>query len=241
MRTNIRASYTKFSESSGPILKVMARIQAEAPAAMRDKDLSKQHHAMQHGSVVLLSGFLESFLRSVCEVFFLELHGRGVGFKELKKYYLDIHLREGAAHLADLVKRESKKKTSALSDSSAFARRLGAPFSDESKAPVWEAFARTKGNPSSSVVKSVLSTLGVNGGFDSLSEAIGKKYSPTVMIQFLDTLIELRNESAHTGSTSSVPPPSYVIDTVQYCRYLTLAICRLVDRRLTELLHEFNK
>lgn len=235
MRKNIRSVYTQFSASSAPILKVMSRIQGETAAALKDKSLLEQHHTMQHGSVVLLSGFLESFLRSVCEVFFTELRAKGVGLKALGPDYLSTHLREGAGHLSDLIKREGKKKSLTFSDSTAFAKRFVAPFSDDLKSPVWEAFARTKGNPSSSVVTAVLDGLGITGGFNSLSTAINGKYSANTMVQLLNNLIELRNESAHTGKTTNVPQPSDITEIVLFCRYLALAVCRLADKKVSVL------
>ena len=77
MRSSIRAAYTEFSESSGPILKLMAKVQNETPQAMRDSDLLAQHNTIQLGSVVLLSGNLESFLRTTCEAYFAELLSKG--------------------------------------------------------------------------------------------------------------------------------------------------------------------
>jgi hypothetical protein len=234
MRPSIRSSYTEFTSSSAPIIKLMQRVQADAALALRDKSVLAQHNTIQLGSVVLLSGFLESFLRSVCESYFAELHKKGFGISALGDDFLKVHLREGAGHLADLVKRESKRRNS-LSDSSAFVRRLVAPIIDSSKSPVWEAFARTQGNPSADVVKAILKGLGINGGFEALAAAIDEKYSANIMTQLLTSLNELRNESAHTGTTANVPQPSTIIDLVQFTRYLTLSVCRLVDRKVTEL------
>ncbi|MCW3700998.1 HEPN domain-containing protein [Burkholderia cenocepacia] len=212
----------------------MSRIQAEAPHALRDKAVFDQHNTIQLGAVVLLSGFLESFLRSACESYFAELASKGFGMRSLGDEYLKVHLREGAGHLADLVKRESKRKNS-LSDSSAFVRRLVAPISDATKSPVWEAFARTQGNPSAEVVKSILQGLDIKGGFSALDTAIGNKYSAATMAQLLNNLNDLRNECAHTGTTTNVPQPSTINDLVQFTRLLALAICRLLDRKVTEL------
>ncbi|MEM5461933.1 HEPN domain-containing protein [Paraburkholderia phytofirmans] len=234
MRESIRSSYSEFSKSAAPIIKLMERIQSESANAMRDRALLAQHNTVQLGSVVLLSGFLESFLRSVCASYFAELSNKGLGMHSLGDEFLKIHLREGAGHLSDMVKREQKRKKS-LSDSSAFVRRLVAPIMDPTKAPVWEAFARTQGNPSSDVVTAILAGLGIKGGFSALDDAIGRKYSASTMTQLLNNLTELRNESAHTGTATNVPQPSTIMDLVQFARYLTLAICRLVDRKITEL------
>jgi hypothetical protein len=235
MRKSIRAPFTEFSESARPILKLMERIQSEAPQALRDKDLPAQHNTMQLGSVVLLSGYLESFLRSACESYFAELLSKGHGMDRLGDEYLKIHLREGAGHLSDLVRRELKQKKHALADSSSFVRRLVAPIMDTTKSPVWEAFARTQGNPSPEVLSDMLKGLGINGGFDAVEKALGNKYSANTLAQRLRNLNDLRNECAHTGTASSVPQPSTVIDLVQFTRYLTLAVCRLIDKKISEL------
>ena len=151
----------------------------------------------------------------------------------LSSSYLETHLREGAGYLADLVKREVKRKNS-LTDSSAFVRRLVAPIIDTTKSPVWEAFARTQGNPSPDVVKNVLIGLEIKGGFDAIAQALNGKYSSSTLTSLLKNLNDIRNECAHTGKTSSVPQPSSIIDLVQFTRYLALGICRLIDQKITE-------
>ena len=234
MRPSIREAYSEFSDSATPILKLMERIQRESSLALRDQSLLSQHNTIQLGSVVLLSGFIESFLRSACESYFAELLKKGFGMQHLGDEFLRTHLREGAGHLSDLVRREVKH-TNSLSDSSAFVRRLVAPIIDSSRAPVWEAFARTQGNPSPEVIGAILRGLGIKGGFDALDSAISSRYSAATMVRLLKNLNELRNECAHTGTATNVPQPSTVIDMVQFARLLALAICRLVDKKITEL------
>lgn len=235
MRQSIRTPYTEYSDAARPILKLMERIQGEATLALRDRGLLAQHNTVQLGSVVLLSGFLESFLRAVCEGYFAELLSKGYGMNQLGQQYLTIHLREGAGHLSDLVKRELRQKN-ALTESSAFVRRLVAPIMDTAKSPVWEAFARTQGNPSPDVLKTILDGLGIKGGFTAIEAALGKqKYSASTLAQLLKNLNDLRNECAHSGTAQSVPQPSTIVDLVQFTRHLALAVCRLVDQKITEL------
>lgn len=236
MRKSIRASYREFSDSARPIIKLMERIQREAPQTLRDKDLPAQHSTMQLGSVVLLSGYLESFLRSACESYFAELLSRGYGMDKLGDEYLKIHLREGAGVLSDLVKRELRQKNRALTDSSAFVQRLVAPIMDTTKSPVWEAFARTQGNPSPDVFADLLRGLGIKGGFNAVEVALGNKYSASTLAGRLRNLNDLRNECAHTGTASSVPQPSTVIDLVHFTRHLTLGVCRLIDSKVTQVI-----
>lgn len=234
MRKFIRASYTEFSASAGPILKLMVRVQNESAQAMRDSTLLAQHNTIQLGGVVLLSGFLESFLRATCEAYFTELLSKGYGMNRLSAAFLETHLREGAGYLEDLVKREVKRKNS-LADSSAFVRRLVAPILDATKSPVWEAFARTQGNPSPDVVKSMLSGLEIRGGFDAIATALKGKYSASTLASLLKNMNDIRNECAHTGTAASVPQPSTIIDLVEFTRYLALGISRLVDQKITQL------
>lgn len=234
MRQAIRFTYSQFSQSALPILKLMDRVTSETPAALRNSDLFAQHKSIQLGSVVLISGYLESFLRAVCETYFAELARKGFGMSNLGDEYLSIHLREGAGHLADLVKREQRKKKP-FSESSAFVRRLVAPILDNTKSPVWEAFARTQGNPSPEVVKAILKALGIKGGFDVIETALDGKYSSNTLATLLTNLNEIRNECAHTGTASSVPSPGAIKDLVQYTRHLTLGICRVVDNKISQI------
>lgn len=235
MRKSIRAPFKEFSESARPIIKLMERIQCEAPQALRDKNLLAQHNTMQLGCIVLLSGYLESFMRSVCESYFVELSNKGYGMNKLDHKYLSIHLREGAGVLSDLVKRELKQDKHVLTDSSAFVRRLVAPIIDPTKSPVWEAFARTRSNPSPEVLGDVLQSLGIKGGFNAVETALGNKYSPNTLRELLRNLNDLRNECAHTGTASSVPQPSTVINLAQFAKYLTLGVCRLIDHKVTQI------
>lgn len=236
MRKSIRSAFTEFSTSVKPIVGLMDRVVNEAPLALRDAEVRAQHHAIQSGGVVLLSGFLESFLRSVCENYFSELSIKGYGMKSLGDDFLAIHLREGAGHLADIVKRETKRQQGDFSDSSEFVRRLVAPIADASKSPAWEAFARTQGNPSAQVIKTMLEGLGIKGGLDSLALAINVRYSASAIQGLLKNLIDVRNECAHTGSVVNIPQPSTVVDLTFFTRVLALGICKLVDQKITNLM-----
>lgn len=236
MRPLIRQTYINFVSSVRPIEHLMERIQLEAIQAMRDGKLRAQHASIQCGSIVLLSGYLEAFLRSCCENYFVELSSRGVGMQHLGQKYLEVHLREGAGFLADIIKRESRKNASSLPDSSAFVKRLVAPIADASKSPAWEAFARTQGNPSAKVIKQFLAGLGISGGLGSLDAAIDGRYSANTIEQLLTNFIDVRNECAHSGVSASLLTPSQILDLAYFVRSLTLGICRLVSHRATEVI-----
>lgn len=234
MRRPIRSCFNEFSACAKPLAELMFRVQAEANLALRDQSIRSQHHAIQCGSIVLLSGYLESFIRSICETYFAILSAKGFGMAALGSEFLEVHLREGAGHLAELVKRERRKNQS-LTGATAFVRRLMAPIADASKSPSWEAFARTQGNPSPEVLKSVLRGLGVKGGLDAVATATNGRYSAAAAQQLLQNLIDLRNECAHTGSATSVPQPSTVLDLVYFTRVLVLGVCGVVDKQITAL------
>ncbi len=213
----------------------MRRIQSEAPLALKDQNLRLQHHAIQCGSVVLLSGYLESFIRSVCESYFAVLSTKGFGVSRLGNEILEVHLREGASHLSDLVKRDGKRHPKTLANSSAFVRKLVAPIADASKSPAWEAFARTQGNPSPEVLKTVLRGLGIKGGLEAVEVAMNSRYSAAVAQQLLQNINDLRNECAHTGSATIPPQPSTVLDLVYFTRVLVLGVCGVVDKHISEV------
>jgi len=236
MRKSIRNCFQDFSESARPISQLMKSIQGQAPGALKDKYLRAQHGTIQLGSVVLLSGYLESYLKAICEAYFAELLTKGFGAKKLGDRVVETHLREGAGHLTDLVKRESKKSPGSLTESEAFVRRLVAPILDANKAPVWEAFARTQGNPSPRVVKDVLKGLGISDPFQRASVAVNGRYSSATFDQLLQNFVDLRNECAHTGTAQVVPSPSTIYDFVMLLRTLTLGIAKIVDLRVTEII-----
>jgi hypothetical protein len=235
MRQSIRSCFNEFTVSAKPIEQLMHRIHSEASLALKDPSLRSQHHAVQCGSVVLLSGYLESFIRSLCENYFTVLSMKGFGMAQLGQEFLDLHLRQGAVHLADLVKREGKQSPKTFSNSSEFVRKLVAPIADATKSPTWEAFARTQGNPSPEVLKSVLRGLGIRGGLPAIEAAMKSRYSAASTQQFLQNLVDIRNECAHTGSAASIPAPSTVLDLVYFTRVLVLGVCRVVDQKITDL------
>lgn len=213
----------------------MHRIHSEAPLALKDSNLRSQHRTVQCGSVVLLSGYLESFIRSLCETYFSVLSLKGFGMSSLGHEFLEVHLRDGAGHLSDLVKREGRRHPKTYSSSSAFVRKLVAPIADASKSPTWEAFARTQGNPSPEVLKSVLRGLGVKGGLPTVEVAMKGRYSAAATQHMLQNLIDVRNECAHTGSATSVPSPGAVLDLVYFTRVLVLGVCSAVDKHITDV------
>lgn len=222
--------YLKFSKSVKPILSLMDNIQNNAALSLTNHSLHAQHQTIQSGSIVLASGFLESFLRDICETYFIELAKKGVGLNILGQDFLEIHLKEGAGHLSDLVKRESRKSSSkTLQESLIFARRLVDPLNNNTLSPAWEAFARTQGNPSSETIKKILKGLGIKSGFTNLERAVNGRYSNSTIELMLTNFLELRNECAHTGISSNIPTPGQIKDTISFLRIITYGICKLVN------------
>jgi hypothetical protein len=234
MREQFRASFQSLSNSVKPIRGLMAGVRAQAAAALRDNDVRAQHSALHCASVVVMSGYLESFMREAAEAFFAELKNANRGLGTLDDKFVHVHYTQGARILTNLVSGE--KIGSKFSEAAVMLQRLSAPISDADAPPLWEAFARTDANPSAAVIKAYLAGFGINDGLSVVSEAINQTYSPAALETTLLAFIAVRNECAHTGSAKSVPSTSDIEGYVTFLRTLALGVTKALNQRLSAIL-----
>lgn len=81
-------------------------IDAHAQDALKDAAVQARHETTLCAATVILSGFLESFLREVAEEMIAEICGRSVPFDQLPAKVRVTHYWDGAAHVREMARQE---------------------------------------------------------------------------------------------------------------------------------------
>ena len=115
--TNLKASLTRVRD-------IAADIDANAQAALANPLVQARHETTLCAATVILSGFLESFLREVAEEMITEICSRAVPFDDLPSKIRVTHYGDGGGKLKDVVRSEGKKQPLSLAKASDVARRL---------------------------------------------------------------------------------------------------------------------
>ncbi|UYK64771.1 HEPN domain-containing protein [Xanthomonas sacchari] len=232
MASGLRLQFRTFSEAAKPIAALMNDVDAQASAALRNGAVRAKHVAVRSASLVLLSGFLESFLRQGAEAFFLELSNKGLKYSQLPAEMHKVHFVQGLDWMAKRVARKGEID-SGFADTITALARVSEPPSKNLAALLWEAFAVTKGNPGPEVIAEYMRNFGVADGLRKI--AVAGNIDPTFLRASLTSFIKLRNECAHTGAAKDPPLPSDVREYVDLLRRLTLGISRVLEKRVAEL------
>lgn len=233
MARQLRSLFRTFSTSAKPINKLMDDIDSQAFDALRSAEIREKHEAIRSASVVLLSGFLESFLRDSAEIFFVELKNRGLKYSELPEIMHETHFIGGLEEAHRIAKSDKKNNDSLFLGAQAAVRDIWHPPTSGVSALFWRAFAVTKGNPGPDVIADYLRNFGVKNPLGRLAEESG--IAEKSIRSTLRTFIELRNECAHTGAVKNTPQPSGVRDFVLFLRALTLSISKVLEKKLAEI------
>ena len=232
MASGLRLQFRTFSEAAKPIASLMDDVDAEASAALRNAAVRAKHVAVRSASLVLLSGFLESFLRQGAEAFFTELSDKGLKYSQLPAEMHKVHFVNGLDWMA---KRAARREEFAggFADTITALTRVAEPPTKNMSALLWEAFAVTKGNPGPDVIAEYMKNFGVSDGLRRIGEA--GNVDPAFLRASLTSFIKLRNECAHTGAAKNPPLPSDVRDYVDLLRRLALGVSRVLEKRVSEL------
>jgi len=229
MPSKLRVQFRTFSESAKPIVKLMDDMDADVANALGNSMVRDKHAAVRNASVVLLSGFLESFLKQSAEAFFDELRSRGIRYSELPQRMRKVHFSGGLSEIQKIAKDDDD----VFSDTQVALGRLAGPSRDDVASLYWQAFAVTKGNPGSVVVKEYLKNFDIKNPLNALAVEVSS--DETLIDMTLDSFISLRNECAHTGRAKNTPKTSEVRDFVFFLRRLTLGISRVLERTVSDL------
>jgi hypothetical protein len=187
--------------------------------------------AIRCGSVVLLSGYLESFLKDCMCSFITHLNGLGIPLTKLPKKMKYIHFENGARALSKQIKRD--KKSGDMTHCEDLAARLASVSSATGYQLAWEAFADTRANPGPEVIKDIINSVGIDSPWEKLKAASPPNLGDLEL--FLMSFIEMRNECAHSGYTTSPPTASDLIGYGESMDGIGKAIVNVLEVRLTEL------
>lgn len=184
--------------------------------ALADPLVRDRHETQQCGSVVLLTGYFEAFLKDLVKRYIEELSACGIAFANLPKKVQEQHLIGGGKVLTKAAECVRKGKPAPFGDATPqdIIARLHSAYSGKSYQIVWEAFANTQSNPGPDVVKEIAESLELKNFWPTVSSHSGDRlrWSDSAMISKLRDLIEKRNACAHTGTVSPIPTAGDILD-----------------------------
>jgi hypothetical protein len=207
--TNLKASLDK-------VRAIADDIDAHAQDALKDAAILARHETTLCAATVILSGFLESFLREIAEEMIAEICSRSVPFDQLPSKVRVTHYWDGAAHVREMARQERSADPLLLSKAADAARRLASV--DGVQLPyeiVWEAFAQTQANPGPDEVSAFLKRFHIDEPLPTLAAAMNT--TENTLALSLRSFMEVRNECAHTGKAKNVPTTS---DVREYCKLI---------------------
>lgn len=178
---------------------------------------------------VILSGFLETFLKEIAEKYVHTICDRKVSFHLLPKKTQQRHFIEGGKLLG--LKFQNHGRVSWINANyEDMVQRLSSPTISTKYVLLWEAYATTQGNPGPSVIEEILRNLGVDKCPSKLDTALGGNY-PTDKLA-LQSFIEVRNECAHTGSALTVPSTNEIRGFSSLIFRIAEAVVKILEERL---------
>lgn len=188
-------------------------VDAHVQDALKDADVQERHETTLCAATVILSGFLESFLREAAEEMISDICGRTIPFDHLPSQVRITHFLDGAVHLRNLAGEEKSSNPLILAQASDTASRLSSVSGPQMPYEiVWEAFANTQANPGSKELGTYLKRFHIFEPIRTLAATM--KTSENALALRLNSFMEIRNECAHTGRAKNNPTPS---DVRGYC------------------------
>jgi hypothetical protein len=195
---------------------ITADIDAHAQPALADPCIQARHETTLCAATVILSGFLESFLREVAEEVISDICNRSVPFNDLPDKIRVTHYWKGANCLAEIARRERLENPVVLARAFDAARRLASVGKSELPYEiVWEAFAETQANPGPEQISDFLKRFNVEKPLPTLAAAMNT--TENTLAIGLKSFMEVRNECAHTGKATNVPTTT---DVRGYCELI---------------------
>lgn len=193
---NLRSSLNRVRD-------ITADIDANARAALKHSAIQARHETTLCAATVILSGFLESFLKEIAEEVISDICNRAVPFASLPDKIRVTHFRDGAKCVSEMARRESAENPLALAKATDAARRLASVGAQLPYDIVWEAFAETQANPGPSQISDFLRRFAIDKPLPTLAAAM--KVGENTLVINLTSFMEVRHECAHTGSATNVP------------------------------------
>ncbi len=201
-------------------------IDIHAQEALAQPAVQARHETTLCAATVILSGFLESFLRDVAEEMISVICAKGIPFDQLPPKVRITHFLDGALHLREIAGEEKVVSPLQLTQASDAARRLASVSGPQMPYEIlWEAFANTQANPGSKEIGDYLRRFHISEPIPTLASAMNVSTN-TVAIR-LNSFMEVRNECAHTGSAKIIPTASDLRDYCQLIEDVASAIVKV--------------
>jgi RiboL-PSP-HEPN len=161
------------------------------------------------GSVVVTSGYFESFLSDLVKSYVMALNLKQFSFNGLPDKIQKTHYQDGAKFLLRIIQNQAPGHSTTRED---VLRRLNTVLGPRPYELVWEAFANTHSNPGVETLESILKRCGISNPWEKLAEAISVKAE--IIKSNLEGFITVRNDCAHTGTAIDIPATSTLLS---YC------------------------
>jgi hypothetical protein len=187
--------------------------------------------AIRCGAVVLLSGYFETFLKDCMCKFITQVNGLGKPLSTLPGKMKITHFENGARALSKEIRKAKKINDTSLCED--LAARLASVSASTGYTLAWEAFADTDANPGPSIVGGLLSSVGIEDPWRKIKAVPPGGLGDLDLV--LTSFIEMRNECAHSGNTTSPPTASDLTQYGQNFAGLGTAIVVVLETRLSEL------
>lgn len=186
-------------------------------------------NAISCASVVLLSGYFESYLKDTVQEYIREINLLGKPISIIPYDMKAKHYAGGADALILASKKDKNLKATSISED--LTRRLASLQNSTGYELAWESFANTKSNPGTETVRAILTGLEVDKTWPEINNLILQHGR---LDTFLSSFIEMRNVCAHTGRHHTPPSAADLSDYVERFRALAECIDMLIGIRLEE-------
>jgi HEPN superfamily RiboL-PSP-like protein len=205
-----------FKTSLDRVRAIADDIDAHVQDALKDSAIQARHETTLCAATVILSGFLESFLREAAEEMIADICSRAVPFDQLPPKIRITHYWDGAQHIREMARQERSADPLVLAKAADAARRLASVGTAQLPYEIlWEAFADTQANPGPDEISAYLKRFHIPEPLPTLATAMNT--TQNTLSLSLRSFMEIRNECAHTGSAKNVPTTS---DVHGYCKLL---------------------
>lgn len=198
------------------------------PAALSPNRLAVTN-AISCASVVLLSGYFESYLKDLIREYIEGINGLAKPLSAIPNNMQCKHYSGGAEALAWASKRDKELQTLVMSQD--LSNRLASLSSVSGYVLAWEAFANTKSNPGTDTIASLLSGLEIEKGWTTIHD-LSTEYGR--LDAFLTAFMKLRNVCAHTGRHNNPPTGADLLDYIDKFRRLSECIEMTIAVRLDQ-------
>jgi RiboL-PSP-HEPN len=229
----MRKTLANLQSSLSRVRDITVDIDGNAQAALADSTVQARHETTLCAATVILSGFLESFLREVAEAVISDICNRAVPFSRLPDKIRITHFWEGANCLREIARQERSENPVVLAKASDAARRLASVGNPQPPYEiVWEAFAETQANPGPEQISAFLKRFDISDPLRTLAGAM--KSTPNALELTLKSFMAIRNECAHTGSATNIPTTTDVRGFCDFIELLGTGILAVFQDRLGE-------